>query len=34
MLALNQFATANPLYMSVDGIMRYWRKRWEREANA
>ncbi|MCO5190781.1 MAG: MBL fold metallo-hydrolase [Anaerolineae bacterium] len=25
------FETANPLYMSVDGIMRYWRKKWERE---
>ncbi|MAU01275.1 MAG: MBL fold hydrolase [Anaerolineaceae bacterium] len=25
--AINQYATANPLYMSVDGIMRYWQKR-------
>lgn len=25
--AINQYATANPLYMSVDGVMRYWRKR-------
>jgi glyoxylase-like metal-dependent hydrolase (beta-lactamase superfamily II) len=25
--AITQYATANPLYMSVDGIMRYWRKR-------
>jgi glyoxylase-like metal-dependent hydrolase (beta-lactamase superfamily II) len=25
--AVNQYATANPLYMSVDGVMRYWRKR-------
>lgn len=25
--AIAQYATANPLYMSVDGIMRYWRKR-------
>ena len=25
--AIHQYATANPLYMSVDGIMRYWRKR-------
>ncbi len=24
--AIHQFLTANPLYMSVDGIMRYWRK--------
>ncbi len=24
-----QYETANPLFMSVDGIMRYWRKRWE-----
>ena len=23
------FETANPLYMSVDGIMRYWRKKWD-----
>ncbi len=29
--AINQYATANPLYMSVDGIMRYWRKRAQRE---
>ena len=29
---IRQYDTANPLYMSVDGIMRYWRKRWEREA--
>lgn len=27
---IHQYDTANPLYMSVDGIMRYWRKRWER----
>jgi glyoxylase-like metal-dependent hydrolase (beta-lactamase superfamily II) len=25
--AIRQYATANPLYMSVDGIMRYWQKR-------
>ncbi|WP_420630603.1 MBL fold metallo-hydrolase [Candidatus Leptofilum sp.] len=25
--AIAQYATANPLYMSVDGIMRYWQKR-------
>lgn len=25
--AIHQYVTANPLYMSVDGIMRYWRKR-------
>ena len=25
------FETANPLDMSVDGIMRYWRKKWENE---
>lgn len=25
--AINQYAFANPLYMSVDGIMRYWQKR-------
>ncbi len=25
--AIHQYATANPLYMSVDGIMRYWQKR-------
>lgn len=24
------FETANPLYMSVDGLMRYWSKKWER----
>ena len=24
-----QYETANPLFMSVDGIMRYWRKQWE-----
>lgn len=24
--AIVQYSTANPLYMSVDGIMRYWRK--------
>lgn len=24
---IHQYDTANPLYMSVDGIMRYWRKR-------
>jgi glyoxylase-like metal-dependent hydrolase (beta-lactamase superfamily II) len=24
--AFHQYETANPLYMSVDGIMRYWRK--------
>lgn len=24
--AIHQYETANPLYMSVDGIMRYWRK--------
>ncbi len=24
-----QYVTANPLFMSVDGMMRYWRKRWE-----
>lgn len=29
--AITQYATANPLYMSVDGIMRYWRKRAQRE---
>jgi glyoxylase-like metal-dependent hydrolase (beta-lactamase superfamily II) len=26
---INQYETVNPLYMSVDGIMRYWRKRSE-----
>lgn len=25
--AIHQYANANPLFMSVDGIMRYWRKR-------
>lgn len=25
--AFDQYETANPLFMSVDGIMRYWRKR-------
>lgn len=25
--AIAHYATANPLYMSVDGIMRYWKKR-------
>ncbi len=25
--AIDQYANANPLYMSVDGIMRYWKKR-------
>ncbi|HEX6383748.1 MAG TPA: MBL fold metallo-hydrolase [Anaerolineae bacterium] len=28
---VHQYETANPLYMSVDGIMRYWRKRERRE---
>lgn len=28
--AITQYATANPLYMSVDGIMRYWQKRAQR----
>jgi hypothetical protein len=23
----SQYEAANPLYMSVDGIMRYWRKK-------
>ena len=27
----HQYETANPLYMSVDGIMRYWRRRKRRE---
>ena len=27
------FETANPLDMSVDGIMRYWRKKWEGEVS-
>jgi glyoxylase-like metal-dependent hydrolase (beta-lactamase superfamily II) len=26
-IAITHYATANPLYMSVDGIMRYWQKR-------
>lgn len=28
---IHQYETANPLYMSVDGIMRYWRKRQEKK---
>jgi glyoxylase-like metal-dependent hydrolase (beta-lactamase superfamily II) len=27
----DQYELANPLFMSVDGIMRYWQKRWQRE---
>ncbi|MDX1687296.1 MAG: MBL fold metallo-hydrolase [Candidatus Promineifilaceae bacterium] len=30
--AFDQYEAANPLYMSVDGIMRYWRKREEAAA--
>ena len=29
--AIQQFDTANPLYMSVDGIMRYWQRRQAKE---
>lgn len=29
--AITQYEVANPPTMSVDGIMRYWRKKWERE---
>ncbi|MCP4360667.1 MAG: MBL fold metallo-hydrolase [Chloroflexi bacterium] len=29
-LEILKYDTTNPLYMSVDGIMRYWQKRWER----
>ncbi len=25
------YEASNPLFMSVDGIMRYWRKKWEKE---
>jgi glyoxylase-like metal-dependent hydrolase (beta-lactamase superfamily II) len=25
----HHYEITNPLYMSVDGMMRYWRKRWE-----
>ena len=28
---IHQYETANPLYMSVDGMMRYWRRRKRRE---
>jgi glyoxylase-like metal-dependent hydrolase (beta-lactamase superfamily II) len=27
---IDLYEIANPLYMSVDGIMRYWSKKWER----
>jgi glyoxylase-like metal-dependent hydrolase (beta-lactamase superfamily II) len=29
--AIQQYAAANPLYMSVDGIMRYWRRKQDKE---
>lgn len=29
--AMEQYNAANPLFMSVDGIMRYWRRKWEKE---
>lgn len=28
------YDTANPLYMSVDGISRYWQRRWQKERHA
>lgn len=28
------YAAANPLYMSVDGISRYWTRRWQKEKHA
>jgi glyoxylase-like metal-dependent hydrolase (beta-lactamase superfamily II) len=28
-----QYETANPVDISVDGIMRYWRKKWEHEGS-
>jgi len=28
-LEILKYDTTNPLYMSVDGIMRYWRKKWQ-----
>jgi len=28
--AFHQYETANPTFMSVDGLARYWRKRLER----
>jgi len=31
MVIIHQYETANPLYMSVDGMMRYWRQRKRRE---
>jgi glyoxylase-like metal-dependent hydrolase (beta-lactamase superfamily II) len=32
--AIQQFDAANPLYMSVDGIMRYWQRRQAKEKSA
>lgn len=32
--AIQQYAAANPLYMSVDGIMRYWQRKQDKESSS